>query len=86
MAEFKVVLTVKDRYGNIKEVDGGTINVGLTDAELDRIEATLPFDDYLKKSEIDYLATDSEVEQATKNTVKFDDFKLTPETTEEEGN
>ena len=86
MAEFRVVLTVKDRYGNIKEVDGGTINVDLTDpVEIDKIQEALPFNDYLKKSETDYLATDAEVAQATKNTVKYDDFQLTPENTEEAG-
>lgn len=87
MAEFRVVLTVKDRYGNIKEVDGGTINVDLTDpAELDKLEEALPFKDYLKKSETEYLATDVEVANATKNTVKYDEFKLAPENTEEVGN
>lgn len=29
MATYKVWLTVKDSYGNIKEVEGGTINVDL---------------------------------------------------------
>lgn len=87
MAEFRVVLTVKDRYGNIKEVDGGTINVDLTDpGELGKLEEALPFKDYLKKSETEYLATDVEVANATKNTVKYDEFKLAPENTEEAGN
>ena len=86
MAEFRVVLTVKDRYGNIKEVDGGTINVDLTDpVEIDKIQEALPFNDYLKKSETDYLATDVEVAHATKNTVRYDEFKLAPENTEEAG-
>ncbi len=87
MAEFKVLLTVKDRYGNLKEIDGGTINVGLSDQEIDRIESALPFNDYLKKSELDYLATDKEVEDATKNTVKYGSFELAAiENPEEAGN
>jgi hypothetical protein len=41
MAKYKVWLTVKDRYGNIKELDSGTIDVALndlTDTELEVID------------------------------------------------
>ena len=56
MATYKVWLTVKDSYGNTKEIDGGNINVdlaSLTPDELDQIERSLPLEDYLKKAEID---------------------------------
>ena len=88
MAKYKVWLTVKDSYGNTKELDAGDILVDFTlgQDELTRIEESLPLDEFLKKTEIDYLATDVEVENATKNTVKYDDFKLVPENTEEVGN
>ena len=75
MATYKVWLTVKDRYGNTKEIDGGTIDVGLdalTQDEIDNIEEQLPLDEYLKKSETDYLATDVEV--AERSTIRYSDF------------
>ena len=89
MATYKVLLTVKDRYGNIKELDGGNINVGmdkLTQEELDNIEGQLTLDDYLKKSEIrtakelEYLATDDEV--AARKTIRYSDFFDKEETEE----
>ena len=81
MATYKVWLTVKDSYGNTKEVDGGTINVDLatlTPDEVNQIEDALPLEDYLKKSEIDteldHYATDKEVEQKTKDSIKYAGF------------
>ena len=81
LAPFKVWLTVKDNYGNTKEVDGGTINVDLatlTPDEVTQIEDALPLEDYLKKSEIDteldHYATDKEVEQKTKDSIKYAGF------------
>lgn len=81
MATYKVWLTVKDSYGNTKEVDGGTINVDLatlTPDEVTQIEDALPLEDYLKKSEIDteldHYATDKEVEQKTKDSIKYAGF------------
>ena len=84
MATYKVWLTVKDSYGNTKELDGGTINVdlgALTQEDIDQIEEALPLENYLKKSETEYLATDTEVESAVKQTVKFGDFQLKDEGT-----
>lgn len=75
MAKYKIWLTVKDRYGNTKEVDGGNIDIGLgglTEADISNIEEQLPLEDYLKKSEIDFLATDAEV--AERNTIRYSDF------------
>ena len=84
MAVYKVWLTIKDSFGNTKEVDGGTINVdldGLTKEDIAQIEEALPLEDYLKKSEADYLATDAEVEHAVKqnNSIKYSNLNLRPE-------
>lgn len=88
MATYKVYLTVKDSYGNTKEVEGGTINVDLatlTPDELNQIEEALPLEDYLKKSEIDseleHYATDIEVSHAVEHNeaIKYSDFELLPE-------
>lgn len=85
MATYKVWLTVKDSYGNTKEIDGGTINVDLatlTPDEVDQIEEALPLEDYLKKTELpgelDDYATDKEVVQVVQNTesIKYSDFEL----------
>lgn len=88
MATYKVWLTVKDNYGNTKEVDGGTINVDLdtlTKDEIDQIEEALPLEKYLKKeelpAELDEYATDLEVEEAVKKNESFNysDFELLDE-------
>jgi hypothetical protein len=86
MATYKVWLKVKDSYGNIKEIDGGDINVDLatlTPDEVSQIEEALPLEDYLKKvelpEELDDYATDTEVASAVKQTVKYGDFKLKDE-------
>lgn len=45
MATYKVWLTVKDRYGHVKELDGGNIEVSqdnLTEEDLDKIKDNLP--------------------------------------------
>lgn len=45
MATYKVWLTVKDRYGNTKELDSGRINVSqdkLTDEDLNEIKESIP--------------------------------------------
>lgn len=86
MAAYKVWLTVKDSYGNIKEIDGGSINVDfaeLSKEDLDKIENSLTLDNYIKKTEaVDELnpqfATDEELAQATSNTLKYADFELQP--------
>lgn len=84
MATYKVWLTVKDSYGNTKEVDGGTINVdleGLTQEDISQIEEALPLEEYIKKSEADYLATDIEVEQTVKQnkSINYSELNLRPE-------
>lgn len=88
MATYKVWLTVKDAYGNTKEVDGGTINVDLatlTPDEVDQIESALPLEDYVKKAtldtELELYATDKEVAHAVENSdaIKYSNFDLRPE-------
>lgn len=89
MAKYKVWLTVKDKYGNTKKIDGGDINVdlaSLTADELNHLEEALPLENYLKKSETEYLATDEEVSDATANTVKYSGFKFRTDNTEGTGN
>lgn len=92
MAKYKVWLTVKDSYGNTKELDGGAINIDFTDLsqeDITQIEEVLPLEEYLKKSETDYLATDIEVSdvvgEATANTVKYSGFKFRDSATEGTG-
>lgn len=84
MAKYKVWLTVKDGYGNTKELDGGDISVdfsGLSSEDISQIGEALPLNEYLKKSETDYLATDVEVEQAVENnnSIKYSTLNLRPE-------
>jgi hypothetical protein len=86
MATYKVWLTVKDSYGNVKDIDGGTINVDLaelTATEAAQIKEVLPLDDYLKKedipAELDSYATDLEVGEAVKQTVKYSGFRYKSE-------
>jgi hypothetical protein len=37
MAKYKVWLTVKDSYGNTKELDGGNIDINLDEEDMDTI-------------------------------------------------
>ena len=55
MAEYKVILTVKDRYGNIKEVEGGVVNVGLESLSATDLKALDA-----------HFATDKEMEEAAR--------------------
>lgn len=86
MATYKVWLTVKDSYGNIKEIDGGTINVdlALTPDEVSKIEAALPLEDYIKRenldTELEEYATDEDVEAIKQNkTIQYSDLELREE-------
>lgn len=85
MATYKVWLTVKDSYGNTKEVDGGTINVdlaSLTPDEVAQIETALPLEDYVRRDNLDTeladYATDKEVVHVVENNevLKYADFKF----------
>lgn len=41
MAKYKVWLTVKDRYGNTKELDGGNIDINLDEEDVETIVDTI---------------------------------------------
>ncbi len=76
MVKYKVVLTVKDRYGNTKEVDAGDIDIDLNKEEVDDIISSVK----------DHITVDSKspvyVPDVTKdNMLKF---TLTDEATDEE--
>jgi hypothetical protein len=73
MATYKVWLTVKDNYGNTKEVDGGTINVDL--AEMSTTEVS-----QMAKQLDPFFTTDAEVAHVvdTKDAIKYSDFDLKP--------
>ena len=78
MATYKVWLTVKDSYGNIKEVEGGTINVDLSEVTPD--EVSTMGQALLDSSILEPLATDQEVETAISENVHesllYSDFLL----------
>lgn len=74
MAAYKVWLTVKDCYGNTKEIDGGNINIDLGEfTDNDIAQAASKLDPY--------FTTDAEVAHAVENndTIKYSDLKLRPE-------
>jgi hypothetical protein len=85
MATYKVWLTVKDSYGNIKEIPGDEIHVDLatlTPDEINQIEEALPLEDYLKKDEAikeldPHFTTEKELEH--NDAIKYADFELLPE-------
>lgn len=87
MATYKVWLTVKDSFGNIKEVDGGTLGVDLaelTPDEVTQIEEALPLEDYIKQetltSTLEDYATDQDIEEIKQNrSIKYSDLNLRPE-------
>lgn len=87
MATYKVWLTVKDSYGNTKEVEGGTINVDLaelTPDEVSQIGEALPLEDYIKRdnldTELEEYATDKDVEAVKQDkTIKYSNLNLRPE-------
>lgn len=83
MANYKVWLTMRDSYGNLKEVDGGTISIDLesfSEEEIKQIEQQLPLEEYTKTADLnDHLdatfATDEELAKVKDtNTLKYSDF------------
>lgn len=83
MPKYKLILTVQDSYGMTKEIEAGIVDAAayeLTEADLKHIEEALPLEDYIKKEEIpeefDEYATDAEVDEAIKPTVKYGSFKF----------
>lgn len=83
MPKYKLILTMQDSFGMTKEIEAGVVDAAeyeLTEDELKHIEDALPLEDYVKKAELpaelDEYATDNEVEDAVKQTVKYGSFKL----------
>jgi hypothetical protein len=95
MATYRLWLTVKDSNGNIKEVDGGTVNIDLTeltDDEINQIEEALPLERYITKTELDTeldkYATDQEVTDTVVDSIqnneaiRYGDFEFFDENVE----
>ena len=76
MAEYKVILTVKDRYGNTKDIDGGNIDVNLEETEIENIVDNLKDNITIESKSPVYVP-----EVTSDNMLKF---KLNTEATEEE--
>jgi hypothetical protein len=76
MAKYKVWLTVKDSYGNTKELDGGNIDL---DLDKDDVENII---DNIKDNITVEAKTPVYVPEVTSNNMLK--FKLTDEATEEE--
>ena len=75
-ATYKVWLTVKDSYGNTKELDGGNIDINLEKEDVDTIVDTLKDNITIEAKSPVY------VPQVTPNNMLK--FTLTDEATEEE--
>lgn len=77
MATYQVWLTVKDSYGNLKEVSGGTINVDLS-ADLSKMTAEEA--SQVAKKLDPYFTTSAEVERAVEHSdlIKYSDLDLRP--------
>lgn len=74
MATYKVWLTVKDSFGNTKEVDGGNISIdfdAFSDSDVSQMAKKLD----------PYFTTGAEVEQTVENndSIKYSDLNLRPE-------
>ena len=76
MAKYKVWLTVKDVYGNTKELDGGNIEINLEDEDVDAIIDNIKDNIALETKSPVYVP-----EVTPDNMLKF---KLTDEATEKE--
>lgn len=76
MATYKVWLTVKDSYGNTKELDGGNINIDLDEEAVKNIADSIKDNITLEAKSPVYVP-----EVTPDNMLKF---KLTEEATEKE--
>ena len=70
MAKYKVLLTVKDRYGSLKELDAGHIDIDtkLTDADLAKIDVPVYVPEVTSDNILKYTLTES----ATEDVLEFD--------------
>lgn len=76
MAKYKVWLTVKDSYGNTKELDGGNVDINLDEEDVDNIVDSIKDNIVIDAKSPVYVP-----EVTADNMLKF---KLTDEATEEE--
>lgn len=76
MAKYKVWVTVKDSYGNTKELDGGNVDIALDENDVDTI-----VDNIKDNIVIDTKSPVYVPEVTSDNMLKF---KLTEDATEEE--
>ena len=74
MATYKVWLTVKDSYGNLRELDGGNISLDFSELTQEDISK-------MAKKLDPYFTTDKEVEHVVEhsNLIKYSDLDLKPE-------
>ena len=69
MATYKIWLTVRDSYGNIKELDGGNINLDFSELTSEDVSNMV--------NKLDpYFTTDREVEHVVDNSdhIKYSDL------------
>ena len=76
MAKYKVWLTVKDSYGNTKELDGGNIDIDINEEDMGTIVESVKDNINLESKSPVY------VPEVTKDNILK--FKLTDEAVEEE--
>ena len=70
MAKYNVVLTVKDRYGSIKELNAGQIEVDnkLSDEDISKLKVPVYVPDVTPNNILRYTLTDD----ATEDVLEFD--------------
>ena len=70
MAKYKVLLTVKDRYGSLKELDAGNIEIDttLTEEDLAKVKVPVYVPDVTDDNMLKYTLTDT----ATEEVLEFD--------------
>ena len=73
MAKYKVLLTVKDRYGSLKELDAGHIDVDtkLTDEDLMKVKVPVYVPDVTQDNILKYTLTETTAE-AAEDVLEFD--------------
>lgn len=72
MAKYKVWLTVKDSYGNTKELDGGNVDINLNEEDIDNIVDNINPPVYVPKVTSDNTLKFTLTEDATEEELEFD--------------
>ena len=65
MATYKVILTVKDRYGSIKELPAGEVEIDnkLSDEDISKLKVPVYVPDVSQNNILKYTLTDDETEK-----------------------